>query len=66
MADNPFSWAILCVLGFYFMYRFFSAVIAEKERISKEIEKEREIFLENPIDKRNAMCYNKYNKNERK
>ena len=66
-ADNPVSWLLLMMLGLYLLCRFFANVINETERIKKEKEREsREIFLENPIDKRNAVWYNSINDEQRR
>ena len=61
LADNPISWFILMLLGLYGVYRFLRKVYEESERLRTEREQAvQEIFLENPIDKRNAVWYNKY------
>ena len=68
MADNPVSWFFLTVIGIYFIYRFLKKIIDENERIKAEREKVcQEIFLENSIDKRNIMAYNRFiNRRENK
>lgn len=62
MADNPISWFFLMIIGLYFVYRFLRAVYLEYEERRKEREYyvNQEIFLQNTIDKSNAMAYNKY------
>ena len=61
LADNPISWFLLMLLGLYGVYRFLRKVYEESERLRAEREKGvQEIFLESPIDKRNAVWYNKY------
>ena len=62
MADNPVSWFFLMVIGLYFVYRFLRAVYLEYEERRKEREYyvNQEIFLQNAIDKSNAMAYNRY------
>ena len=68
MADNPISWFFLTVIGIYFICRFLKKIIGENEYIKSEREKVcQEIFLENPIDKRNIMAYNRFiNRRENK
>lgn len=68
MADNPVSWFFLTVIGIYFICRFLKKIIGENEYIKSEREKVcQEIFLENPIDKRNIMAYNRFiNRRENK
>lgn len=66
MADDPVSWFFLTVIGIYFICRFFKKVINESKRLKAEREKAcQEIFFENPLDKTNAMAYNRFN-NRRK
>lgn len=61
MADNPVSWLILTIVCLYFICRLFWRIIQEDTQIKQEREKAcQEIFLENPVDRANAMCYNKY------
>ena len=60
-ADNPVSWFLLMLLGLYGIYKFLRKVYEESERLKAEREQAvQEIFLESPIDKRNAVWYNKY------
>lgn len=68
MADNPVSWFFLTVIGIYFIYRFLKKIIDENECIKSEREKVcQEIFLENPIDKKNIIAYNRFiNRRENK
>lgn len=65
MADNPISWFILMLLGLFFVARFLLSIIKEAEACRLEREREaQEIFLENPLDKRNIMAYNRSIKKE--
>ena len=59
-ADNPISWFILMCIGLFFVIRFLYKVYkaAEEQRAEREREAQ-EIFLENPLDKRNIMAYNR-------
>ena len=68
MADNPVSWFFLTIIGIYFICRFLKKVINESERLKEEREKAcQEIFFENPLDKTNAMAYNRFiNRRENK
>lgn len=68
MADNPVSWFFLTAIGIYFICRFLKKIIGKNEYIKLEREKVcQEIFLENPIDKRNIMAYNRFiNRRENK
>lgn len=68
MADNPVSWFFLTVIGIYFICRFLKKIIDENECIKSEREKAcQEIFLENPIDKKNIIAYNRFiNRRENK
>ena len=68
MPDNPVSWFFLTVIGIYFICRFLKKIIDENEYIKSEREKAcQEIFFENPIDKTNAMAYNRFiNRRENK
>jgi len=65
MADNPISWFILMLLGLFFVARFLLNIVREAEARRLEREREaQEIFLENPLDKRNAIAYNRSIKKE--
>ena len=68
MADNPVSWFFLTVIGIYFICRFLKKIIDENECIKSKREKAcQEIFLENPIDKKNIIAYNRFiNRRENK
>lgn len=59
-ADNPISWFILMCIGLFFVIRFLYKVYkaAEEQRAERE-RGAQEIFLENSIDKRNIMSYNR-------
>lgn len=59
-ADNPISWFILMCIGLFFIIRFLYKVYkaAEEQRAERE-RGAQEIFLENSIDKRNIMSYNR-------
>lgn len=63
MADNPFSWFLLTVCAFYYVYKFLRSSYeeAEKRRLERERYTNNELIFED--DKRNqkmAESYNRY------
>jgi hypothetical protein len=67
MADNPYSWAILTIIGLFFICKFLYKIIQENEKIkAKRMRQADEYFSESAIDKRNALIYNKFMKGGRK
>ena len=64
MADNPVSWFLLMIVGFYFMYHFLRKAFLEYEERRKERGRYvDQLFFENNVDKSNAQAYNRYQKN---
>lgn len=64
MADNPISWFLLMIVGFYFGYKFLRQAFLEYEERRQERERYvDQLFFENSIDKSNAQAYNRYQKN---
>ena len=60
-ADSPFAWAMLTIVGLFYIGKFLYKIVQVYEEAKTLRQKEAdEYFSESAIDKRNAMMYNRF------